>query len=307
MLRHDLIRLAYCKPETRDSILPLLRIGMEFPSEKALKTYLDEHPAADKTKHWVKGREPEGERDDSEEPTEEDVEKKPDKKKPAKSPVHAVKALLNKIKGVSASMQKAVMSAPAQVQKILADSEARSSACKTIVTQAKKAPNKLASGILASAKKELHEIHHAGKAVAKLLKKPPQKWDKKDWKAAYSAGAYVVGGVIAASGGSPLLVAGALGKSFALHIGIKAVHEMADAGFLHYEWTESAFEAVHHLLASEKSDKYEKAFVEQMVGATIKVFEKGLTDKDIEDILSEKEPDYDNLKQPKIGERPGKK
>jgi hypothetical protein len=36
------------------------RIGMEFPTEEALKTYLEEHPGADRSNHSVKPTEPSG-------------------------------------------------------------------------------------------------------------------------------------------------------------------------------------------------------------------------------------------------------
>jgi len=53
-LLEGLKRIASEHPETRKHLVPILREAMDFPSEKALKDYLKEHPDADKSKHHVK-------------------------------------------------------------------------------------------------------------------------------------------------------------------------------------------------------------------------------------------------------------
>jgi len=62
-------------------------VGMEFPSEDALKKYLEEHPESDKSHHTVKKHEekPTGETEEKpvEKPTEK-TEEKPEHKTPAK-------------------------------------------------------------------------------------------------------------------------------------------------------------------------------------------------------------------------------
>ena len=53
-LRQALIKLASDNPEIRKYLIPVLRKdAMEFPTEDALKKYLDEHPGADKAKHTI--------------------------------------------------------------------------------------------------------------------------------------------------------------------------------------------------------------------------------------------------------------
>jgi len=52
-LRKRTIRLAYERRELRPHLLPLLKMGMEHPSEEALKQYLKEHPKADPKQHTV--------------------------------------------------------------------------------------------------------------------------------------------------------------------------------------------------------------------------------------------------------------
>lgn len=54
ILRAAVIKLATENPPLRAVLVPLLRQATEFPSEKALKDYLHEHPDADKSKHSVK-------------------------------------------------------------------------------------------------------------------------------------------------------------------------------------------------------------------------------------------------------------
>ena len=53
-LRSAVIKLAYANPSLRGELLPLLtKQAMEFPSEGALKKYLENHPGADRRNHSV--------------------------------------------------------------------------------------------------------------------------------------------------------------------------------------------------------------------------------------------------------------
>jgi len=54
-LRKKLIRIAHENPNLRPVLLPLLKEGMEHPTEDAMKRYLDEHPKAQPKNHRVKG------------------------------------------------------------------------------------------------------------------------------------------------------------------------------------------------------------------------------------------------------------
>ena len=271
----------------RAVLAALYKKGTEFPTEDALKEYLKEHPNADPKNHSV------------------------EKKDSAPSPEETKKetsSFLSKIKGVASSVKKALTEAPAQVQKIFTDPGTRKEMASAVAEHVKKSPEKVAEAIYDSAKKELKEVAHAAHAFKKLLSKPPEKWDKKDKAAVYSAASYVVGGVMAAAGGGPLMAAGAVGKSFAMHVGIKAVSEMADAGFLHYEWAETAAHFLH--LAGEDAgesgsdEKFEKHLFEQLTVAASKAIES-LEDKDMENILVKSDgPGADEIKQPKLAEKP---
>lgn len=60
-VRAGLIRLAATMPKGSDErvrILDILKTGMEFPTQDALRKYLKDHPGADKSKHKVKKTEP---------------------------------------------------------------------------------------------------------------------------------------------------------------------------------------------------------------------------------------------------------
>jgi len=57
-LRSKVIRLAHQKPELRAHLLPLLKTAKVFHSDKALQTYLTEHPGADKGNHSVDTKTP---------------------------------------------------------------------------------------------------------------------------------------------------------------------------------------------------------------------------------------------------------
>jgi len=269
---------------------------MEFPSEEARKKYLDEHPDADPANHSVsKG------------------EEKTPKKDEKKSPGFAAKfkSFFSKVKDASPDIIEAIKGVPEKVQAFLADPEARDKATKKVSEALKKSPEKLANRIYESAKAELKELKHSGSAMGKLFKKPPEKWDKKDKAAVYSAAVYVAGTALAVAGGGPLVAAGALGKSFAMHVGMKTLHHVIDAGFLHFEAGETALHALHsvthmmeHLAADESEDEpkdedYEKSLIQYLTVAVGKVMEKGLTDEDIQAVLKGEKVDPDSFKSPK--------
>ena len=49
-----LIRVAHENPETRATLLPIIKKAMEFDTPEALKKYLHDHPGADPKNHTVK-------------------------------------------------------------------------------------------------------------------------------------------------------------------------------------------------------------------------------------------------------------
>lgn len=81
--RTELIRLAHTRPTLRPHLLPLLtRVGREFSTDDALKSYLKDHPDADPKNHWVKGK---GESDKKDEGKDDKSDKKDEGKDKPKS------------------------------------------------------------------------------------------------------------------------------------------------------------------------------------------------------------------------------
>jgi hypothetical protein len=265
-IRKEIIRIARENPETRRHLVPLLRKeAIEFGTNKELQRYLRQHPNADKTKHTVtKSEAPKGE-------------------DPPKDSGGSFQDFVSKVKGAKQSIVDAVKKAPQEVQQIFTDSEHRKQFLGDVASNVKKSPKAVAMRIIKSAKSEVHEIKHAVGAAKKLFKKPPGPFSKEDKKALYSAGAYVAGAMLAAvPPGTMIAAASALSHSFAMHIGIKAVSKLMDDGFLHFEWAETLFHALH-VVASEKDEQGE--MTEGLVRVIADVL-GNLTDEDMVKILS---------------------
>lgn len=336
-LRIRLIRIAHANPEIRPHLLPLLleRVAKEFPSQQALEDYLDDHPDAAKEKHWIKeeggedAKKDEGESKDKK-PKDDEAPSKDEgeaKKEPSDSAVSGtLKNFLSKMKGASKSIVESVQKAPKEVQRLISDPEARKAALSNAAAAVKKAPKEIAKRIYDAAKKEAHEIKHAGHAVGKILK--GEKLDKSDKKAIYSVGVYVAGATLAATGGGALLAAGAVGKSFVAHVAIKAIHGLLDDGFLHFEAAESVAHGIGHVMhvmehvasegerarlirAAEEGDEevLQAALVAQITAYVAKVMKDGVPDEDMEGIMkgADEDPDIDGLPdEPKVKSMKGK-
>ena len=202
------------------------RVAMQFDSKDALDKYLEDHPGADRANHSVK-----------------------------KSIKNSIKDFLSKSK-VKPELEKAIQEAPPEVHEILTSSDKRKEAFKGIATAIHESGKKISKKIQESAHKELHEIKHAVKAAQKILRKPPQPITKEDRRALYAAGAYVAGAAIATiPPGGALMAAGALGKAFALHVGIKAVHDLLDRGFVHFEWGEHVLHGLQHVASEDDAEE----------------------------------------------------
>lgn len=306
-LRSDTIRLAYQRPTLRAALLPVL--AREFPNTNALHDYLDEHPDADKSKHWVREMKDEDGAHETEFKTQrppkkddEGAQKRDDpSKEDASGAAGKVRGLLNKVKGVSKAMVESVTSAPKKVQEFATNPEVRKKTLDSVAAKIKASPKKITERVIESAKHELGEFKHAGHAVKKLFKKPPEKWTTKDKKAVYATSVYVASMAIAASGGGAVMAAGAFGKSFTMHVGIKAVHAVLDEGFIHFEAGEMALHLLHHLHLAAEEDESEQILVGNLTMAVAKVLSEGLSDEEMESILKgTEEPDVDALKEPKI-------
>jgi hypothetical protein len=305
-LRSDTIRLAHDNLVLRPYLLQVLRQAREFPSQEALDAYLSEHEKAEPEKHWVRKEEPAksdepGAKDDA--PAEEPAKKEEPKKAPSK-----LDGFLSRIRGVSKSMLDSVTKAPPRVKAFVAEKSSRDELTKAVAEAVRKTPKKVVDSVWAGARKEVHEIKHAGEAVKKVLRKPPQAWDKKDKKAVYAAAVYVAGAVLSAAGGGPVMAAGAVGKSFALHVAAKAMHHVIDHGFTHLEAAEWASHGAEHLLhvvehlhlAGDEDDDLQRGLIEHLTVAVGAVLDEGVSDDDMESILKgTKEPDMNEFGQPK--------
>ena len=302
ILRAKLIRLAHANPKLRAEILPLLsKRATEFSSPEALKDYLKAHPDADKTKHTVQKQE-EGS-GKSEDDGGEGIKAK-------------LTSFLGKVKGAKANIVEAIKKAPEQVQKFVADPAARKVVLSKIGDHLKDSPKTIAKKVLESAKAELGDIKHATKASAKLFKKPPGPFSKEDKAAFYSASSYLVGAALSAMPpvGSAMMAAGAIGSSFAKHVAIKAVHEVLDKGFLHYEWAETAAHILHHVAsvtAAEDEGTDEDAQMQAFSEAMLRVIGdklKGISDEDMQKILQGAEiPDDEDDKEASVRPRRARK
>jgi hypothetical protein len=207
--------------------------------------------------------------------------------------------MLSQVKDVSSNVTSAIKKAPAEVHTFVADKTSRSEALKQVSSSIREAPKKIADSIWAGAKKEVHELKHAGKAIAKILGKPRKDWDSEDKKAVYSASLYVAGTVLAATGGGAVVAAGAFGKSFVAHVAAKALHHVIDKGFTHFEAGEVLTHAVHLLHLAAEDDAHQRLLTDYLTVAVGAVLDKGLSDSEMEAILQEKKIDTDDFGQPK--------
>lgn len=227
--------------------------------------------------------------------------KKEEEKGPSEEEKKGIKGkltnLFNKVKGIPDRIKGEIEKASHTVQAIVADEESRKVALSHMADKIKKAGVDVVKKIHESAKDELKEIGHSVHAVKKLFKKPPEKLNKKDKAAIYSASVYVAGAVLAAfPPGGALIAAKAVGSSFAKHIAIKSVHKFLDHAFLHYEAGESVFEGAHsigkvleHFAAEDASDE-EKMF-NILTGYVVGAMKDGISDEEMEAILQEKDPE----------------
>lgn len=216
-----------------------------------------------------------------------------------------LKGLFSKIKAAPLAIMEAAKKAPAEVQKILVDSDHRRQAMRSMADVARKAPEKILAKVLDSAKAEIHEMRHAAKAVHKLAK--GGKLDSKDKKALYSAAVTIAGAVMAGiPPGTALMAAGAIGKGFAIHVGMGAASHLLNDGFLHFEAAESGGHAIHHLMElvattddlaaarmgilaaaeSEDEDKMAESVAAYVTAHAIGQLGKGIDDKAVQGILS---------------------
>jgi hypothetical protein len=283
------------------------RIAKEFDTKEEMDAYLKEHPDADKTRHtFKKPTEVSDEKivplkdpkldDDKETQT-----KVPDKSveeshKPLKEKTkEKVQDFSSKIKDFAVKIKDSIKNAPEEVKKMAEDEEYRNEKLKEVADGIKKSPKVVKDAILESAKKEMKEIKHAIWAVKKLAK--GEKLDKEDKHALYAGAVYVGLTALGAASGGALGAAGAFAHSFKLHVGIKALHEMADEGFLGYEAyhvLDKALEALSKT-AADGDKEAEEALINWILAAVVKVLEDGISQEDMDKILEG--VDYDDAKE----------
>jgi len=306
-LRSRTIRLAYTNPVVRPYLVELLatdRVAMNFPTQEALEKYLEDHPGADKSKHKVKGEG--GSR-----------EHKHDSGASLGSKLkeHVRHILFDDFEDAWEESKDAFedvvtsVKSSAKHQDIVASLKSAGTATKTFFANRAYRRKKmgelgksigdgakaLGKRITHAIKAEVHEVWDGVKALGQVLTPGTKPLDKHQKKALYSLGAYVAGAAITAAGGGAAMAAGAVTKSFSLHVGIKAISHLADSFFVHYEWGVEASHVVHavsHIASDRRTAgdaERDEALVEAIVIAVSKVLEDGMTDDDVKSLLSGKD------------------
>lgn len=231
----------------------------------------------------------------------------PHEEEDGRSYVSKVFDVLKRLKNVPKDIADAVKAAPAEVHKIIVDVEHREKAFVKILEHAKKTPGKLIEKAWKAAKTEIHEARIAGKAVVKLAK--GGKLSKKEKKAIYGTGLYMSGMIMAAvPPGTALMAAGALGRSFAVHVAAGATASFLNESFAHFEAIATIAEATHlfkELVASREEtlrrailaadeagdeDGLARATMAYMAAHVTKQLGKGISQKDMDGILQGSEP-----------------
>ena len=329
-LRSRTIRLAYTNPAVRPYLVELLvtdRVAMEFDSQEALEKYLKDHPGADKSKHTVK-------KDDG-------GKGKSDGESSLGSRLREnVRAILfDDFKDAWSESKKAYNDIVSSVkpkanrQDIVGGLKSSGTATKTFFSNRKYRREKMrdlgksikdgakaiGARIAHAAKSEVHEVMHGAKALKQVLTPGSKPLDKKQKKAMYALGAYAAGAAVTAAGGGALMAAGALGKSFATHVGIKAISHLADSFFVHYEWGleashaahgashvgKAAWEVMSRFAAEKDGGKDDDAGYTDMFSAVVvavsKALEDGMDDDAVKAMLEGEDDDrYDDADIPAI-------
>lgn len=271
-LRNDLIQLAFSQPDLRDPLLHLLKTARTFGTREEMQNYLKKHPNADRTKHHVvEPKGPQKKEDDGEAAT--------------KTKGGFFARVAEKFKDVKDSVLAVIKKSPEHVHQYLGDPTYRKEVAGKMVTTAKKSPKKILTTMLHAVHHEYKENKQGIAALRKLAGKGSL--DKSDKKALYSLGAYIAVSTLATipPGG---IIAGlhAIGHSWGVHIGLKAVNHAIDHGFVHFEWLESALHAVGHVAADKESEPSDDELLTRLTGHVFDALES-LGDEDIEKILKD--------------------
>jgi hypothetical protein len=143
-------------------------LAKEFPSDKAKRQYLREHPQADPRNHTVV-RVPRKDRAKGDE-SESGSKKAPDKGESVgekvKEEVHDVK---NKLEGLGRAVGKFLGKVPGAVKKFVQDPKSRKEHLSSAASAIKKAPGKIAREAIKHVKHEAHEFKMAGEGIKLLV------------------------------------------------------------------------------------------------------------------------------------------
>lgn len=252
------------------------KIAMEFPTEKALKTYLKDHPDADPSKHSVAKPKEEKKTEEHKEEEDEEAPKKTWKER---------------LKSLSEKAQNFVKAAPKEVKSFITNPAARRKALIAAHKTLEEAPEKMVKSFIKAAKEEVEEFKEAGEGIKTVLKGGKMsKHQKKAFKKVAFHVALTVAAVALTTSGGPLAAAAGFGKSMVKHVAMKAasnalahVHVLEEVGHISH--------GLAHIvtkLAAEETEKAPKmkndeAVVKLVMAAVAKELEK----LDDEDTISE--------------------
>ena len=276
---------------TRAPAKPRKKSAKVWDTEEAKEKYLSEHKNADPANHKVRSNgSPKGKKEEDKKIKKKKNEDDPSGKKPSGDSDEKKPSVRERIKDLGSKIKESVENAPAEVKKLTTDENYRNEKLTAIADGIKAAPGKIGKSIAESAKAEVKEIKHGGKAIGKLVK--GEKLNKEDKHAIYAVGVYAAGTALAAAtGGGAAGAAIALAHSFKLHVAIKAVHTMADEGFLGFEAFHTishALDAISHVAAEDGGDeeRNQEVLVNWITAAVVRVLEEGIPQDEMDDIMN---------------------
>lgn len=268
----------------------------EFPTEKALKEYLHNHPDADPKNHSVKdhNESPEAEPKNSPPKSHKDHPKSEDAK-PKTSWKDFAKGLSDKAKSF-------IKAAPQAVKSFVHDEDFRKKALQKAHEDIKAAPKKFVHRVIEETKEEAHEIHQAGNGLISALR--GQKMTDHQREAVKKVATHVLiatiataltgglaGGAVAMAKGS----AGAFAKSLAKKIALKAITPklaklptMEELGHAGHGATHHVLEHFTHHLAADDNLNPNEVF-EEFVAAIAMEALKDLDPDTVKEALEEAE------------------
>jgi hypothetical protein len=271
----------------------------EFTSPEALRTYLHDHPDADKSKHTVKkpGEHQEKKHEDSKEKGKAEDKGESHEEHGEKKPKSSWKDVM---KGLSSKAISFVKKAPEQVQKFLNDETHRSKTLMGAHKALMEAPGKYVKNAFEAAKHEVKEFKEAGEGIKAWMSGKEMSHHQKDafkkvaTHVAIAAAAGALGAGLGA--GAAALTKGIMGSfvsSTAKKIAIKAVtnrlqhlptfEEVGHIGHHGVELVSTLFEK----LAEETPKPDADEFMQMLIAAAVAKEIKELEPETIQEALEE--------------------